>query len=290
MLKIYSAELFLYRSLRHTITYIAIYIFLLVTLVALIRYFSPWRQTVPEADIIYVPRTEASQLGFVNADGSNSSLITLGNCTLGRFVFTLGGCRYESLSQPVWSADGRYVYGLTGPLSYYIASPAYWDTWKGSMKYCSRRDLPYFLQVEGAGNPENPAEVLIGNVGSILRMDLDTCAYQTIFDYPPGEYPTEGFSYNPTTQVFLYGLTSATIDPNHKLDFHVIKYDPKTGEKVALAEGVKPSWSPDGAWLLYTGCGQVECKVDSLYKVPALGGPAVLLATDMFSGSGSWRP
>ncbi|MEA3440693.1 MAG: hypothetical protein U9R58_10455 [Chloroflexota bacterium] len=176
-----------------------------------------------------------NELGFIQANGENNQIIEIG----------------KKFAKPVWSNDGKFLYGLSGDAGpgAYGGHPAYWDLEKSRFGICYR-DLPYFEQIQGSGNVENPYEVLVQDVWEIIVMDLSKCKQvQTLVDFTanPGDFSIAGFSYSPSTQELVYGLVVK------EREYKIMLLDMNTGEQVQLAAGINPAWSPDGTHIAYLG-------------------------------------
>ncbi len=204
---------------------------------------SSWSQPVPDTELMYysytfietgiIPHGE-DELHFVNSDGTNHQMMKTD------VVF------YNQ----VWSADGELLYGLSG-IRQDLAYPAYWDIKKGKYKVCGNQ-MPSFFQIEGAGNPQNPYEVIIQNVTEIALYNLSSC--QRVVSYIDnndrnGNWEVSGFSYFSASRQLLYGKITNLYDPTRA--YHIIKLDLNTGTEVSLAEGIHPSWSPDGTQIAF---------------------------------------
>jgi hypothetical protein len=137
--------------------------------------------------------------------------------------------------------------------------------------------MPYYDQIQGAGNPDNPYQVIIQDIWTILIYDIAECKeVRTLVDYEdrPGDFSIIGFSYFPPNQELLFGLeTNPDYDTNK---YHVMKLDVENGRQVQLAEGINPAWSPDGRRIAYLG-------LDGLYVMQADGGGAYPVLSQPFS-------
>ncbi|MEA3439508.1 MAG: hypothetical protein U9R58_04425 [Chloroflexota bacterium] len=194
---------------------------------------SSWQQPIPDGEIVYMSYLyDPYELGFFHANGGNNQTLEID----------------QAFEKPVWSNDGKFLFGLSGGIASYIGYPAYWDLEKGCFKVCN--DLPYFGQIQGSGNVENPYEVIIQGPWEIIVMDLSRCVQvQTLVDYTadPGDFSIGGFSYSPSTQELVYGLVY------NDREYKIMLLDIKTGEQFQLAEGINPTWSPDGTRIAYLG-------------------------------------
>jgi len=211
---------------------------------------SVWKQPIPHHEIIYQGeeifikggKINISSgylvytLGFVDSNGQNNQILKI----------------KKQFARPVWSENGMYLYGLSDGSASSYGYPAYWDLQRGRYKVCNRK-LPYYDLIQGSGNPENIYEVIIQNIWTISVMDLSNCKMiRTLVDYSsrPGEYAIAGFSYSTSRQELKYGLI---LNPDGDREYRLMHLDLKTGEKVQIAEGINPSWSPDGTQIAYIG-------------------------------------
>ena len=239
---------------------------------------SIWQEPIPEGEIVYqgegIYNHSGHYLGFVQPDGSDNQVL-LPN---------------RDFEKPVWSADGGFLYGLTHGSGSYYGYPAYWDFQNGRFGSCEH-SLPYFMWIQGPFNPDNPYEVIVGNYFEIMTIDLSDCDQtQTLVDYSnaPGHYNLSGFSYFSSTQDLVYGLI---IDPDSYItQYQLVLKNLETGTTTSLAEGINPSWSPDGIQIAYIG-------MDGLYILDLSdpgSQPRQILGTPFFDAfddpTPSWSP
>jgi WD40 repeat protein len=192
-----------------------------------------WQKSIPEGEIIY---QAGNLLGFIDSNGENNQVIEPNP----KFV------------KPVWSADGTFLYGLSSNEGAYYGYPAYWDIQRGRLKICSQK-LPYFFQIQGTGNPENPYEVIVQDASAIFEIDIANCKQiRTLVDYSsqPGDYAMAGFSFSYSKNELFYGVV---VNPDKVPAYKLMRLNLITGEEMQLAEGINPSWSPDGKRIAYIG-------------------------------------
>jgi hypothetical protein len=226
---------------------------------------SPWLLSIPKADIIFqtTMNVEPYNLNFIQADGSSVQSITL----------------KENFVKPMWSRDYTVLYGLSSPAGQPpyedLGYPVYWDLKNGEFKKCDN-NLHYYGQIEGYDEKTSVHEVLLSNAEEIILFDLDVCQQKQKFIDKwdnPGELTIIGFSYFPEKQELVYG--EATNPDEASREYHLIKWNLNTGEKVDLAEGVNPAWSPDGSQIAYIG-------LDGLYVIQANGNQSLELVKTKF--------
>jgi Tol biopolymer transport system component len=210
---------------------------------------SGWPTSIPDRDILFQSEQQTLyELNFIDSDGSNHQILKVP----------------QNFIKPIWSLDGQIIYGLSSPNGQFpyedMGYPAYWNITSRTFKLCSD-NLPYYSQIQSAGNPDRPNEVILYNVSEIVTLDLDTCQQTKIlvdFNHRTGEFAISGFSYNLEAQELVYGRYTVPFPPSR--EYRLIKLDLQTNEQVELAKGVNPAWSPDGALIAYVG-------VDGLYVI-----------------------
>jgi Tol biopolymer transport system component len=211
-------------------------VFLFITLL-LAGCHSTYLRPVQDGEIVYQTGSiYQNEIGFIDTGGFNSVLKTT-----------------TYLRKPVWSLNGSIIFYLGDPSpANTLGYPGYWNQTSGKLKVCSH-NLPYYGQIEGAGNKANFAEVLLASSRTIVLYDLEKCRLiKVLVDYSNhGELILKGFSFYPDYQELLYGMV--TNAAYHQQEFRIMKMGLKTGESVELAKGVNPSWSPDGSQIAYVG-------------------------------------
>jgi hypothetical protein len=205
---------------------------------------SMWQKPIPKGEIVYqgdiVNQSTHYQLGFMDSNGENNQLIMTP----------------RQFSKPVWSSDGSFLYGLTDSTGPDYGYPAYWDLQNGKFGVCSK-DLPYSIQIQGSGNPENPYEVIVQDAFTITKMDLSNCITVQVFIDNETKYGGNliiGSSYSPIKQGIFYGFLINPTAPQYRLMYR----DLKSGEETWVGEGINPTWAPDGTRIAYLG-------IDGLY-------------------------
>lgn len=218
---------------------------------------SSWKQPLPAGEIVYM--SGDSVLGFVQEDGKNNKTLEVA----------------KNIAIPIWSKNSKFLYGLSGGWGgTYAGFPAIWDIESGRFKICGRNSVGFDL-IQSLDDPLNPYRVIVQHIWEIVLMDLRDCKrIETFVDYTdhPGEYSMSGFSYFPSTHKLVYGLV---VKPYRDREYRIIQLDVETGEQVQLAEGINPSWSPDGTRIAYLG-------LDGLYVLEANGAEPKRLTTGPF--------
>ena len=151
-------------------------------------------------------------------------------------------------NRPVWSHDGNILFGLSKyPKIQIDGYPAYWDLENGKYSRC-KTDLAPYRQIQDAGNPDNPLEVLLADSGDIQLFDLGSCeVIRTLVSHGPQTefndyFMIAGFSYNHSAEIMIVGLA----DNLYNMEYKIVAHDLDTNEEVLLAFGVEPALSPDG--------------------------------------------
>ena len=206
-----------------------------------------WRQPFPEAEIIYQTGRSTDQVGFVNSNGSGSTILMVGG----------------DFRKPVWSVDGSLIYGLALYMQVTTTGyPSYWSE-DGVFKLC--KDWGHVNWITGAGNPGNMKEVLISDAFKISMVNLGDCSYiKTLVDYtidyskkPDNKMRvTVSFSLSPDRSELLYGLHISECYPSGDKTYcededKIMKLDLMTGLETDMVRGINPSWSPDGSTIAY---------------------------------------
>lgn len=192
-------------------------------------------QSFPQAEIVYQTNLYPPHgIGFIDADGFNSVILDV----------------TRDFRKPVWSSDGKTMYGLANGKSPFIGYPAYWEN--GGFKECRNWGDMWYIQRVGDGNGK---EVLTSNAHAILRVDLSKCEeIQVIVDYSNHKdvmvNGITGISYAEATQELLYGLE--TRDPGHfTAVYSVMKMNITNQQALEIARGLNPTWSPDFSQIAY---------------------------------------
>jgi hypothetical protein len=204
------------------------------------------------------------ELGFIQDNGDGNQIVEI----------------VDSFGIPVWSDDGKSLYGLTNGKSIYFGYPAYWEPESGLFKVCSK-DMPFYTQIQGSGNVENPYEVIIQHVWEIIMMDLSKCdVVKRFVDYnsDPAKYSISGFSFSESTQQLIYSLI---LNPEKDRRYQIIRLDMISGMEEILAEGINPALSQEGNMIAYIG-------LDGLYVIMSNGQENRRLVDHSFFPP--WRP
>ena len=177
-----------------------------------------------------------------------------------------------------------HLFGCGWRPRYDIGYPAYWDQ-NGEFKKC--QNWGNIAWIESAGNENNLKEVLISNVRAILLVDLAKCEdVKVLVDYEKqGNFSVNGIlgiSYSPDSQELLYGIELYGL-AYPKAEYRIMKLNLRTGAELMLAEGIHPSWSPDGSQISYV-------QADGIYIMKADGTQHRLLVKHSFADSRSSMP
>lgn len=216
-------------------------LYTLITMI-LVGCRSSWKQPIPAGEIVYMT-SGYRELGFIQANGDGYQTLEID----------------KKFDMPIWSRDGKFLYGLSSGPGSYEGYPAIWDIENGRYKICDRNSVIFDL-IQSSNDVDNPYTVIVQNTWKIILMDLAKCKTITTFvDYAnqPGNYSIAGFSYSHSTQKLVYGLV---VNPDSDREYRIMLLDLETGEQVMLTEGINPIWSPNGSQISYLG-------LDGLYIV-----------------------
>ena len=191
---------------------------------------------LPDREIIY--QVGYYGLGFMNADGQDNQVFEL----------------KRQFTNPVWSLDGQYLYGLSRGKGLGIGRPAVWDLSKKRFKVCDW-NLPYFEQIQSYDDPENPYTVIVQNSEAIVHFDIATCEINYWVNYTDkAGYVVSGFSYSRARQELVYGLV---VGPRGDEQHRLMLLNLTNGMETQLAEGINPSWSPESSQVAFVGLGGI---------------------------------
>lgn len=234
---------------------------------------NPYKKlSAPESDIIFQSYMYAPfEISFVQSDGSGYQVVKIP----------------DNFVKLKWSSDGEMIYGLHNPYGQpkyeNLGYPAYWNLSTNEFKDCYRF---YQKQIEEYEHSEIKNEVLIYNSTEIVLYDMETCQnIRKIVDYndtSPRRY-IAGISYHKESQEFVYSEIWDAYTSNRS--YHIFKLDLQSKEKEELAEGINPSFSPDGKKIAYLG-------IDGLYVMDINGREQTkIVSTQLFepwSGGSPW--
>jgi hypothetical protein len=201
---------------------------------------SAWVRTAPAGQIVYKSKKyDPFQLTFLDMDTGATQDVAVPNY----------------FNRPVWSQDGSILFGLTKfPKIQLNGYAAFWDVTNGKFAQC-KTDLAFGVEIQDAGNPDNPLEVVIARGSMIFVFDLGSCEVIRILvsrgpktefnDY----FMIAGFSFNRSAGIMIVGLA----DNYHNQEYKIVAHDLDTHEEVFLANGVDPALSPDGQYIAYLG-------------------------------------
>lgn len=201
--------------------------------------------TVPESEIIFQSYMyDPYEISFIQSDGSGHQMIKI----------------HDNFVKLKWSSDGEMIYGLHNPNGQPkyedLGYPAYWNLSTNEFKDCYRY---YYKQIEEFEHSKGKIEVLIYNTSEIVLYDMETCQnIRKIVDYNDKSPHRDlaGFSYNRDSQELVYSEIWDSY--NSDRSYHIFKFDLQSEEKEELAEGINPSFSPNGKKIAYLG-------IDGLY-------------------------
>jgi len=214
-----------------------------------------WKQSIPNAEIVFQTGDYSQKnLGFVNTDGSNLTILDLPGY----------------LSRPTWSADGKTIYALANGQPALIAGyPSYWNS-NGEFRECKKWER--YSQIESVSSDR---DAIISDAKKILLVDLENCQEKAVLvDYGYHINGIHGLSYFSNRQelifsVEFYGQKYPTAE------YHMIKLNIQTGKDIEIGNGINPSWSPDGKQIAFA-------RVDGIYIMNADGQDAWQLVKQKF--------
>jgi len=234
---------------------------------------SPPIPLYPDTDIVFLVESSRTELGFVNQDGSDKSILDF----------------KTKVSKPFWDKDGKTLYLLEN--IYQAVGFGRISVWKESQrKYsCSNweneSNIATFDNIAGF-IPNSPANAIItSHYNQIWLVDMQSCKkVKVIID----EYDNlnkgagvsiSGGSLSPDGKFLLY-----TRETNRNLQnavHAILKMDLSNGETIAIGEGANPRWSPDGSKIAYL-------QLDGIYVMSADGTQAKrIVAHDMRNDASS---
>jgi hypothetical protein len=195
---------------------------------------------LPDREIIY--QESYYGIGFVNADGQGNQVLEL----------------KQQFAKPVWSSDGRYLYGLSNGKGLSGGYPAVWDLHKQRFKVCDWNH-PHFVQIQGLDDPEDPYAVIVNHRNAIILFDIPTCKEKQFWVNYEHQviHAVNGFSYSRARQELVYGLV---VGSYRDRQYRLMLKNLTTGEETQLAEGINPIWSPDSNQIAFVG-------LDGLYVI-----------------------
>lgn len=232
---------------------------------------------LPDTELIY--QADYKVLGFVDADGQANQVLVIN----------------QQFAKPVWSADGQYLFGLSKGKGVSWGYPAVWDLSKKRFKVCDWNQ-PHFGQIQSYDDPENPYMVIVQHTEAIILFDIKTCKQkQLLVDYSgQASYAIAGFSYSQARQELVYGLL---VDPYRDRQYRLMHKNLTTEEEIQLAEGINPSWSPDGSLVAFVGFGGIylisitdKDAVTTRLSDEPLFDPWESGSPDLFASRLSWSP
>jgi hypothetical protein len=215
-------------------------------------------EVFPDTDLIFQTGTLWDEgghrgLGFVNADGSGLSYLTVS-------IPNEWGTTTPPVL-PTITADGSIVSFRMEGDAYRAGDLVMWQAGQ-SAKICEV-DLGSYRPALTVGDTQAVID-LAGPGGRLMILDLEDCLSRA--SPPTGRILTLSA---PDTQIHgaLHRdgdlLAYARWDPDTESDVIVIR-SLSEGSEVTVGRGITPSWSPDGGWIAYTW-------IDGIYRADRQG-------------------
>ncbi len=218
-------------------------------------------QPLSKADIAYLTYRNSdskTSIGFIGLDGS------IEFSEAGRF------------SMPTWSLDGKRLYvTVRSGQPYASGYPGYIDS-SGELKQCN--SVPqWFGQNLVVDIPDigNINRVLTVAPDKIMIIDIEKCeTISVLVDVSQkGEMNINGASYTVDGKWLVYGLGTYRSGGNQA--YQLMKLDLDTQQTSVLANGINPTWSPDGMQIAYV-------QYDGIYIMNSDGSDARRLISQNF--------
>jgi len=196
----------------------------------------PRPETFPDTEIIYQTSDyNTASLGFVNADGSNNSVLTLD---------------FHS-ARPTWSEDGKIIYYIDVPGNFLFDRGGYVSYWEEGkpLSTCRKSSWWGITMVLPANQEDSDQAIVVKSNAALLRVDLNSCREQErILER---ESPTSFLHSASLSKDGSFLAFSEVSDRGST--YSVIVKNMKTELEVEFGEGINPAISPDGRWVAYTG-------------------------------------
>jgi Tol biopolymer transport system component len=190
----------------------------------------------PDTEIIYQTSDfNTASLGFVNADGSNQSILTLD----------------FHPARPAWSSDGKTVYYINVPGNILFDSAGYASYWEEGRALSTCRQSSWWgVTLVGPANPEQSDQaIVVKSSAVVLRVDLEKCReVETILERS-----------SPTTSLHSASLSkdgnilAFSVFDKGESSYSIFVRDLKRDQEIEIGEGINPTISPDNRWVAYTG-------------------------------------
>ncbi|MBG0786395.1 MAG: hypothetical protein H0S79_14960 [Anaerolineaceae bacterium] len=153
--------------------------------------------------------------------------------------------RLDLLVKPVWSSDGKTIFGTNRSHNLTFIEMA-----SGDQKVCGT-DYSSIGQAVPMDDPDNPYGVLVSTNGAIYAYDLDRCEeIAVVVDYwdEIAWNMLNVFSYDAPSHTLYYGVTHNYLSDR---EFQIVALDLDSGITTVVGEGVGPSISNAGDQIAY---------------------------------------
>jgi hypothetical protein len=236
---------------------------LILCLIILFWYLTkPWvrgSSTFPGTELVFqvdaldlLENYNENNLGFVNADGSGETYLTITN----RLSYLLRESGASPTLPVITTDDSTLAYRI----KIYPGHP-------GELVILEAGHAPIKCSTRGNERPSltsHPNQIMIDTVDlgwqahvlyklSSCRKGLEAGIIEVYDQDSIGYNPSHG-ALSPDKRFLAYGRDFAYFKQHHEVDpYKLFVYDLENNTELLVGSGEYPTWSPDGEWLAYTG-------------------------------------